>query len=288
MTFALFGLMAVVTSRSVLPQEARALGWGFLLEHPAEAIPAALATLYQPVFMGILPLFVWCMLALPAFGWMLSRWADRALALPLLLYAAYRIWRIDLPSLDPGGGIAFQPLVWQLPFMLGAWAGRRALLRGTVVAWSGAPARWITWAAAALVLAAIALRLGWYGFAPWTPPFAETENWVGKEGLAPPRLLHALALAWLVAALVPREAGWMHRVLGRALAATGRHSLPVFCLGLFLSWGTSGAFRLLPAARWLDPLLMLTGCALLAGFARLLDQRRTSGAKPARPGISAA
>lgn len=54
--FMLFGLLAVLASR-LLPGEAERLGWAFLLDDPLRAVPAALAGLYQPAFMGILPSF---------------------------------------------------------------------------------------------------------------------------------------------------------------------------------------------------------------------------------------
>jgi hypothetical protein len=78
-----------------------------------------------------------------------------------------------------------------------------------------------------------------------------------------------------VAALVPREAGWMRRALPRWLAAIGRHSLHVFCLGLFLSWGSSVVFRLVPYSLPLDALLIGGGCAALGLFA-LWRERRTA------------
>jgi hypothetical protein len=87
--------------------------------------------------------------------------------------------------------------------------------------------------------------------------------------------VHALALAWLVGRFVPRDADWMHGAAGRWLASAGRYSLEVFCVGLFLSWGVTVAFRLWPAAVWwLDPLLMVAGCTVLLLVARQLDKRR--------------
>lgn len=136
------------------------------------------------------------------------------------------------------------------------------------------------WGAFAVLAAGLVMRLTWYGFVPWPAPFGE-EYWIeGKENLALPRLLHALALAFVVAALVPRDAPWMHRALPRALARIGQYSLEVFCLGLFLSWGASAVFRLVPAQgigfAALDTALIGTGSAALAGFAALLDRRRAA------------
>ena len=99
---------------------------------------------------------------------------------------------------------------------------------------------------------------------------------VGKEDLALPRILHAWALAWLVALLVPRDAAWMHEFFPRAIAVIGRYSLEVFCLGLFLSWAATTALTLVPGRIVLDPLLIGAGSVLLALFARWLDRRRSA------------
>lgn len=271
--FLLFALLAV-SAGAFMPGEAERLGWSFLLDHPLQAIPAALIGLYQPALMGILPIFMWCMLALPMFAALQGRAGDWALCVPIGLYACVRLFGLAAPSLEPGGGIAFNPFAWQLLFLFGAWLGRRALLQGTALPRS----HWSLAVALSILLTGLALRLGWYGWLPWPAPVAEGALTIGKEDLALPRLLHALALAWVVAALVPRHARWMETVIGRALAAMGRHSLHVFCLGLFLSWAASAAFRLLPGRWWLDPLLIGSGAMLLA-FAALRTERARQAAR---------
>ncbi len=96
-----------------------------------------------------------------------------------------------------------------------------------------------------------------------------------KEALPLPRLLHAVALAYLVAVCVPREAGWMRAWPAQLLAAVGRHSLRVFCVGLFLAWGASTALALWPRhALWLDPLLVAGGACGLATLAWAGERRR--------------
>jgi hypothetical protein len=66
------------------------------------------------------------------------------------------------------------------------------------------------------------------------------------------------------------------------LATIGRHSLQVFCVGIFLAWGASLALEHWPAqAVWLDPLLVFAGVAVLLGVAIRLDRRR--GARRAAP-----
>ena len=274
----LFGAMLAAAGASVLPGEAARLGWDFLAAEPMRAVPGLLSMLYQPEFMGILPVFVWCMLLLPGFAAAEARWGAAALALPVACYAAVWGFGLAMPSLQPGGRIQFNPFAWQVIFLAGAWLGRRALLKGEALPFRAPVMRVVLWAAFAVLAAGLLMRLTWYGFVPWPAPFGE-ENWIeGKENLALPRLLHALALAYVVAALVPRDAPWMHRALPRAVARIGQYSLEVFCLGLFLSWAASAVFRLLPAHGLAfaieDMLLIGVGGVALARFAALLHHRR--------------
>ncbi|GAA0605182.1 hypothetical protein GCM10009416_48370 [Craurococcus roseus] len=248
-----------------LPGGVERLGWSFLVERLWLALPAAFAMLYQPAFMGILPVFVWSMLLLPAFMWAAARAGGWALAPAVAAYVAVQLGLLETPSVG-GTGIAFEPFAWAALFLGGALAGRRALLAGEGVQ----PRRWLVAGAAAVVAAGFWARLVGYGVLPGPEdPVAVAMH---KEALAPARLLHALALAYLVAALVPREAAWMRLWPAQALAAIGRHSLRVFCVGLFLAWGASTALARWPEdAAWLDPLLVLGGAGALAAVAWASD-----------------
>ncbi|HEY0419700.1 MAG TPA: OpgC domain-containing protein [Acetobacteraceae bacterium] len=272
--FFLFGMMVVAAGATFLPGEARRLGWGFLLDQPQRAVWGVIAMLYQPAFMGILPVFVWCMLLLPGFAWLEARFNSWALAVPLGLYGTVWAFGLQAPSMAPEGGIAFNPFAWQILFMLGAWLGRGALLVGRALPFDAPWAGAATGCAAIMLLTGLLLRLSWYGFAPWPAPVPEVAWMVGKEDLAPPRLLHAMALAWLVARFVRSDAVWMHGWLAANIARIGRNSLEVFCLGLFLSWAGSTMLRLWPDRAWLDPVIISAGGAMLAAFAFWLERRR--------------
>ena len=283
--FALFGVLAFTASESGLfPGEAERLGWTYAIAHPVRGVLAGLTTFYQPNYMDILPVFMWCMLALPLFAALETRIGDWALVLPFALYAAAHLLGLAPPMLGTGTHGGFNPFAWQILFFVGAWLGRRSLTYGRALPrW-----RWLTWLSIAIVGAALIIRLSWFGFLPFALPIQETDAVVGKDLLVLPRVLHAFALAWLVAVAVPRDARWMHGMATRWLATAGRFSLQVFCLGLFLSWSVTAAFRLWPGSVWwLDPLLMVTGCAILLRFALWLDRgamgvaRRVGSAAPA-------
>ena len=224
--------------------------------------------------MDILPVFIWSMAALPAFAWLERRIGFWALAAPFGLYLAAWLFGLAPPSLGPDTVIGFNPLAWQMLFMLGVYLGRRMLLNGRAVP----PSRALTIAAVVVLVVGFVLRLDWFGALPFDLGIPESAWIIGKDELAPPRVVHALALTLIVARLIPREAPWMHTILGRWLAAAGRHSMQVFCLGLFLSWGVTAAFRLWPhQAMLLDPPLILAGCAILLWFGTWRDRRRAPG-----------
>ncbi len=273
-TFFLFGGMIItVTAIGLFPNEVKRLGWSFLVTHPAHAIPAALTTLYQPNYMDILPVFLWSMAALPAFAWLEGRIGVWGLIPSVALYLAAWLLGLTPPSLGPDTVIGFNPLAWQVLFMVGAYLGRRMLLNGRALP----PSRGLTIAAVAVLAAGLLLRLSWFGWLPFDLGIPESAWLIGKDELALPRVVHALALAYLVALLIPREARWMHTRPARWLAAAGRHSLHVFCVGLFLSWTVTAAFRLWPRdVVWLDTPLILTGCAILLWFGMWRDRGRAA------------
>ncbi|WP_198372107.1 OpgC family protein [Roseomonas rosulenta] len=268
--FLLFGAMILWAERALpLPGEAERLAWGLLAAQPFTALWGAATLLYLPNYIDILPVFIMAMLALPGFLWLARRIGAWALLPSAVLWAGVQAGAWQYWSWLPVG---LDPLAWQVVFVLGAWFGRRALLHGTAVPRRG----WAVAAAVALVVLGLAQRVAErFG----TGLDVETAwTLAGKTHLGPLALLHGLAIAYLVAVLVPREAPWMHRAIPQALAAVGRHSLDVFCIGLFLSWSVTAALRLNPGAWWLDPLLTLAGIGALVGFALLRERRRLSPA----------
>lgn len=198
---------------------------------PYRAMLEALTLHYQPAYLNILPMYIALLLLFAAALPLLRR--PRVLAaLSFALYAGVRVFGWNLPSWT-GGGWYFDPLAWQLLFMLGAilsFAPGRPI----------AHRRAMDAAAVAVVLAGAAIQ-----GVDWVNPdlisrlperVARTLMSVDKEGLHPFRLVSILALAWLVARIVPADAAWLRGRAGAPLALLGQHSLPVFCAGIALSF----------------------------------------------------
>ena len=271
----LFCTMLALVSVAFIPGELQRLGWGWMLADPLHAIPAMLVMIYEPDWMDILPMFVWGMLLLPPFLLAESRFGAWALLPPVLVYLATQIGWITSPSLTTEIGMGFDPFAWQLIYLLGAWLGRRALRQGRALPYDAAWAPLATGAAVLVLLVGLYVKLCWHGWLHWPAPGFEADWVYDKQELAWPRLVHAMALAWLVGALMPRDASWLRTRLAEAVAVMGRHSLEVFCLGLFLSYGVSSALRLWPTLFWpLDFGLSALGVLVLMAWARFLARKR--------------
>lgn len=273
----LFALMVFAAERVLgLSGQINGLGWAWLFDDPAESVPALALMLYRPTFMDILPVFVWCMLLLPLLMLALDRIGIVALLVPLGLYLGVHLlgWAVPAPG-NPRA--AFDPLAWQILFFLGAVFGRRALLTGRAVRFHPA----LLAAALGVLVIGLWLRVVDHGWVSGVD--IDVAALTEKRSLAPARVAHALALAYAVAVLVPREAAWMRVTLATAVAVIGRHSLQVFCVGLFLSWSIATTFSVVPWAWWIELPLILGGSVLLWRLAVFLDARRSGSVRHQRP-----
>ncbi len=202
-----------------------------LADAPYRALLEALLLRFQPSLLNILPLYI-VLLLIFALVLPLLRKPALLLALSASVYAVVRSTGINLPAWT-GEGWFFNPLAWQLLFMIGA-----------IMAY--APPRlprlhWPIDTAALLVLAAGLIVIWVIDNHPRilvTMPapvirFVITED---KTGLHPFRLLSILSLAWLTTRLVPTDAGWLRWRIAAPLALLGQNSLPVFCSGIFLGF----------------------------------------------------
>eukprot|EP01035_Chromulina_nebulosa_P065904 gene65904-90180_t len=77
LTAGLFGAMILFPGEFLFRGEAMRQGWAAITEVPGLAVLVAVG-LHQPAFMGILPIFIWCMLLLAPFMAALRRWGAAA------------------------------------------------------------------------------------------------------------------------------------------------------------------------------------------------------------------
>jgi hypothetical protein len=119
----------------------------------------------------------------------------------------------------------------------------------------------------------------------------DTIPLMSKHNLSLWRLTHVVALAYLVAVLVPREARWLASRPARIVVDCGRNSLDIFCLGTLLSF--AGFVVMLEFGRgWETQIAVnLVGLSMLGWTGWWLTQRklrkRLSGGVVVTPATSA-
>jgi CheY-like chemotaxis protein len=251
-----------------------------LFQHPPEALVQALLLKFRPAFFDILPLYIVLLLAFSLVLWALDRWPWRVGAAAGLLYAAVQVTQVNLPAYPPGMTWNFNPLAWQFLFVLGALCARR----------SGCPEPLVARRPLLLGLAGAVLGVaGLVSVSAHLPLLAHTLPAgldalpVAKPNLAPLRLLHFFALAYVAMSLLgPRPAlpAWW---LARSVIRCGQHSLPVFCAGILLSLTAHMVLVMVSDTLLLHALVSVTGIVLLLGYAQVLGWfRRTETAAGAR------
>jgi hypothetical protein len=245
-------------------------------QNPGPAIVHAILMQYTPVNTDILPTFVLLHLAFPGLLWLLSRSAALALGGSVLLYAVVQVFGWDLPGW-PSGQWFFNPLAWQVLFVLGAWYARHGADRLRTITQSRAAL-----AFAVLYLAfSLAVALSWhFKVLETVMPEVLTKLIypVDKSNLSPWRLLHFLALATVFVRLVGVDSRGPVAPLVTALIRCGENSLAMYCFGVVLSLSAhamlvefSGGIALQGAASIAGIILMIAAATVLtweAGFDR--------------------
>ena len=114
------------------------------------------------------------------------------------------------------------------------------------------------------------------------PAFAPFLAAIDKTSLHPMRLLTMLALTYLIAHGVPRDAAWMRTRPALILALLGQQALPVFCAGIAMSFAARLALEF--SDGWaMQAAVNLGGAALLVGLALLTAWYGAEKRAPRRP-----
>ncbi len=242
-------------------------------ETPYRAMLEALTLHFQPAYLDILPMYI-VMLASFAFVLPLLRRPRLLVLASFAIYATARVAGLNFPSWT-GGGWYFNPLTWQLLFVLGAvmayaprdnpgkWATRALDAASALMIFFGLLLQWVIWQHPELT-AHMPARL------------AHVLLSVDKEGLHPFRLTSILAIAWAVSRLVPIEARWIGSRLAKPFVLCGQHSLPVFCSGIFLSF--MGRLAMEETDSWWNQIAVnVSGAVLMVGVGALAAFYREKG-----------
>ena len=246
---------------------------GDFLAEPHIAIIRALLLQFQPTFLDILPVYIVLLACFPLVLWLLRLGTAAAVLPALALYAAVQIFGFSLHGYPENQVWFFNPLAWQLLFVIGAAYGF-ARVTGRHLWPSG---WWLLAPAVAVVAASAIINLSWtiHGVYDPFPAILLKQLWpTNKTNLAPIRLIHFLAVAIVVVHVVSTESRFLRWRLARPIVLCGQQSLHVFCLGIVLS--VLGHFVLTEWSGGLPMQLLVNviGVASMIGMAALITWYR--------------
>lgn len=260
---------------------------GAFLTEPAEAVVRVLLLQFQPTFLDILPLYIVLLLAFPLVLMALRRNILAALIPSALLYIGARWTGYNLPGYPEGHSWTFNPLDWQLLFVIGAAFGHsNAMGRQLVPKGRFFGGKWLLWLATAVVVAGFVIKLNWTVHENFNEvPILLNRNFLqlNKSVLPLVRLANILALAFLVARWVPRDARFFKSRIAWLVVLCGQSSLQVFCLSILLSVMGNVAFSVFGDAAGMQAAVNGVGVLLLLGYGLLLAWFNAGGRLPQPP-----
>jgi hypothetical protein len=269
-------LISYVAAQYAAPDLINEFNIAGLIDHPISILGHGLLLQAKPLNLDVLQLYVFLTACLVPLLWLLSLAPDLTMIGSVVLYLAARRFGWNLPSY-PDGTWYFNPFCWQLLFVFGAWLALGGAKRFAPLLRS----RLLLYAAIAYLAFALAMTLAGRSadvaqfFPAW---LVETFNPIDKVNLSPYRVLHFVALAFVVTRFVHGDSPALKSPLLDPLVKSGEQALAVFCIGVFLSF--IGHFTLsLSAGSVADQILVsIAGLAIMTFVAYYLSWSRQQDA----------
>jgi hypothetical protein len=223
---------------------------------------------HQLGYFDILPLYVILMLLGPLLA-LIDRYAPHiVLPLSFAVYCVVLTFHINPPTWPVAGEWFFNPLAWQLVFVLGFVLSRSDGLGGFVQR----NIVWLRFLAAPIVIFALLVVLN-----DWWPDPTEMPQPIlffisDKTFATPVREIQFLSLAAVFSAAFP-FIYWAVRPVVEFLSMLGRNSLPVFCAASLLSLTGQIVRFLYEGYVSIDTVVVIVGVAIMALTAWLAEWR---------------
>ena len=274
-TMATLGIFAFMALHFAAPGLLEKINIAPVIEDPAAALVGLVTFGHQLGYNNILSMYAVVLVMMPVFLMIGS------ISLRAMVAASGGLWlvaglaRIAPPNFPAEGVWFLNPLSWQFLFVLGI-AATMHLKRGGRL-----PVHpLLVGAAAFYVLGAFLwVRIPLWGI-DTSLGLPAVLTGFDKTYLSAPRLLHVLALGYLIAA-VPRVAGFARLDRDHPLATMGRHSLPVFVAGTILAMAAQAWREVHATGPVADVVLVTAGIATQFALAYYIEwYRRVTSSKP--------
>jgi hypothetical protein len=208
------------------------LNLSFFFQQTEDALLALYALRWVPNYFDILTMYM-AVLAMLPLVMLLARWHTAAAALgSMALYLAVPLFTLELPAeVAFDRPWFFNPFAWQFLFYTGFFLG---------AGWVKPPPvrPWLTMVCAAFVVMSIPLS-HWPTFSrvAWLDSLrGAIEPFVAKTNLGFLRWVHFLCLAYLSMAILKGREHVLHRKWAAPFVKTGQQALPVFLVGIAMSF----------------------------------------------------
>lgn len=239
-------------------------GRDLAVDDPFAALVGVVSLGHQFGYFNILPLYVVMVMMVPAMLWLARYGRAAMLAASIALYAATRLFDINVPTWPMRGTWFLDPFAWQLLMAIGLAVGLGPRDGGWM------RRRRVTMAASAVIGAALFCATDGFGYEPGLFDTVRTYGDLDKTMLGMGRLLHFLCLAAVIPVL-GRAAHISTMPFYAAVGVLGRHSLPIFALLSLLAAAGQVIAGGLGHSLLLDSAVIVGGLAALYGAALLLD-----------------
>ncbi len=228
---------------------------------------------FRPVNTDVLPIYVVLMGCFPLVLWGLERTARLVMVVSVALYLAANLLNWNFSTYPHHEPWLFNPLGWQILFVFGAYLGHRPDAVVISRRWRGV----LVPVGVVYLIWALLVAQSWVH--PWLGSFV--PDWLGpviypisKTNLAPLRLVHFLALLYLGSLLVRKDAAWLQSWWAEPFLRCGQHSLPIFCLGVFLSFVAYFFLVMVNGSIATQGVVSLGGISMLCTAAYWLHERK--------------
>ncbi|WP_334374034.1 OpgC domain-containing protein [Bradyrhizobium sp. AZCC 1719] len=274
-------LIGYVARRSRAPELIGEFNVTGIVDHAIRTLIHGLLLQAKPLNLDVLQLFIVLMAFFPIVLFGMMRRPNLTIAGSIGLYFASRLLDWNLSSF-PDGRWHLNPFSWQLLFVLGAWfgLGRASQVHAIRTLQGLAILRAAAWLY--LLFALVVTVAGKFPQAGIVPDFLR-DVFPSNDGenLAPYRVLHFLALAFLFTYMVPRSwRGFRWQAL-QPIMKCGQEWLAVFCAGVFLSFAAHLVLITGPDSLALHVLVSFAGISIMTAIAYYVSWSKQQDHKPA-------
>ncbi|RJT37297.1 hypothetical protein D3227_19155 [Mesorhizobium waimense] len=250
-----------------------------LMKNTPEVLVGIVTLGHQLGYNNILPVYAVLLLLAPLFLLFVSYRPLAALAVSGVLWLLAGIYQIAPPNYPEPGFWFLNPLSWQFLFNIGLAAMLHVRRGGTIPV-----NRWLIGVAATYVAGALIwVHSPLWGHVSWLD-LPVVLSGFDKTFLSLPRLLHILAVSYLIVA-IPAVSNLFRTAPDHPLAILGKRSLPVFIAGTVIAMVAQVMKLINPGGLAYDTLLIAAGIAMqfaLAFYLEWLSGIGSSGKKSAR------